>query len=155
MTHLTIGDAAPSFEGKDQSGNSISLEQYKGKKLVLYFYPKDDTPGCTAEACDFRDNENALKAKGIQVIGVSADSEKSHAKFSAKYDLNFPLIADADKSIINAYGVWGKKKFMGREYDGIYRETFIIDENGKIAEIFTKVKTKEATAQVLAALGNS
>jgi thioredoxin-dependent peroxiredoxin len=155
MTHLTIGDAAPSFEGKDQSGNSISLEQYKGKKLVLYFYPKDDTPGCTAEACDFRDNENALKAKGIQVIGVSADSEKSHAKFSVKYDLNFPLIADADKSIINAYGVWGKKKFMGREYDGIYRETFIIDENGKIAEIFTKVKTKEATAQVLAALGNS
>ncbi len=155
MTHLTIGDAAPSFEGKDQSGNSISLEQYKGKKLVLYFYPKDDTPGCTAEACDFRDNENALKAKGIQVVGVSADSEKSHAKFSVKYDLNFPLIADADKSIINAYGVWGKKKFMGREYDGIYRETFIIDENGKIAEIFTKVKTKEATAQVLAALGNS
>jgi len=155
MTHLTIGDSAPVFEGKDQTGHSITLEQYRGKKVVLYFYPKDDTPGCTAEACDFRDNENALKAKGIQVIGVSADSEKSHAKFSSKYDLNFPLIADTDKSIINAYGVWGKKKFMGKEYDGIYRETFLIDEEGKIQEIFTKVKTKEATAQVLTALGNS
>ena len=155
MTHLTIGDAAPVFEGKDQTGHSITLEQYRGKKVVLYFYPKDDTPGCTAEACDFRDNENTLKAKGIQVIGVSADSEKSHAKFSSKYDLNFPLIADTYKSIINAYGVWGKKKFMGKEYDGIYRETFLIDEEGKIQEIFTKVKTKEATAQVLTALCNS
>jgi len=155
MTHLSVGDAAPVFEGKDQSGNAVSLDQFKGKKVVLYFYPKDNTPGCTAEACDFRDNESTLGENGIQVIGVSADSEKSHEKFSTKYDLNFPLIADSDKNIINAYGVWGKKKFMGKEYDGIYRETFIIDEEGKIQEIFTKVKTKEASAQVLAALGKS
>ena len=153
MTHLKEGDPAPAFEGIDQNGRTIKLSDHAGKKVVLYFYPKDNTPGCTAEACDFRDHDKELAGHGIQVIGVSADSEKSHKKFVDKFDLPFPLIADTEREVINAYGVWGKKKFMGREYDGIHRETFIIDENGTIEKIFTKVKTKEPTAQVLEALG--
>ena len=153
MTHLQEGDAAPDFQGVDQIGNTVKLSDFKGKKVVLYFYPKDNTPGCTAEACDFRDNHADLQSKGIQVIGVSADNEKSHKKFSDKFELPFPLIADTEKEIITAYGVWGQKKFMGREYDGIHRETFVIDEEGKLAKVFTKVKTKAPTAQVLEALG--
>jgi peroxiredoxin Q/BCP len=153
MTHLKEGDQAPQFEGIDQDGNSIRLSDFAGKKVVLYFYPKDNTPGCTAEACDFRDNNAELLKKGIQVIGVSADNEKSHKKFIEKFDLPFPLIADTERKTIEAYGVWGIKKFMGREYEGIHRETFVIDEEGKIAKIFTKVKTKAPTAQVLEALG--
>lgn len=153
MTHLNEGDKAPEFQGIDQNGNTVKLADFKGKKVVLYFYPKDNTPGCTAEACDFRDNQNDLLSNGIQVIGVSADNEKSHKKFSEKFDLPFPLLADTEKEIIQAYGVWGLKKFMGREYDGIHRETFVIDEEGNIAKVFTKVKTKAPTAQVFEALG--
>ena len=150
MTHLKEGDKAPDFTAKDQNGNDISLSDYKGKKVILYFYPKDDTPGCTAEACNYRDNYQDLLDKGYQVIGISADSQAKHLKFINKYSLPFPLIADEDKEVIQAYGVWGKKKFMGREYDGIHRETFLIDEEGKIEKIITKVKNKEAAQQVLA-----
>jgi len=150
MTHLNEGDKAPDFTAKDQNGKEVSLSDFAGKKVVLYFYPKDDTPGCTKEACNFRDNYSVLKEKGFEVLGVSADNEKKHQKFIDKYDLPFTLLADTEKEIINAYGVWGLKKFMGREYDGIHRETFVINEEGKIDKVFTKVKTKEATEQILA-----
>lgn len=149
MTHLTTGDQAPEFEGKDQNGNTIKLSDYQGKKVVLYFYPKDDTPGCTAQACNLRDNYSDLQSRGFEVIGVSADNEQKHQKFIAKYDLPFILIADTDRKVIEAYGVWGKKKFMGREYDGIHRETFVIDEQGKIEQVIEKVKTKEAAEQII------
>lgn len=149
MTHLQVGDTAPDFSGIDQFGKEIKLSDYKGKKVVLYFYPKDDTPGCTAEACSFRDEYTDLKAKGFEIIGVSADTEKKHAKFAEKYSLPFPLIADTEKQVITAYGVWGLKKFMGREYDGIHRETFVIDENGSIEHVIHKVKSKQAAAQLL------
>jgi thioredoxin-dependent peroxiredoxin len=149
MTHLNPGDKAPSFTGKDQNGNAISLKDFAGKKVVMYFYPKDDTPGCTAQACNLRDNYKALQDAGYQVIGVSADSEKKHRKFIEKYDLPFPLIADTDREIIKSFGVWGKKKFMGREYDGIHRETFVIDENGVVENVIDKVETKNHTAQIL------
>lgn len=149
MTHLNAGDKAPEFEAKDQNGQTIKLSDYQGKKVVLYFYPKDDTPGCTAQACNLRDNYSELQAKGYQVIGVSADTEQKHQKFIGKYDLPFTLIADTDKNVIQAYGVWGQKKFMGREYDGIHRETFVIDENGIVEQVIAKVKTKEATQQIL------
>lgn len=152
MTHLKVGDKAPYFEGIDQNNEKIDLNQFNGKKLVVYFYPKDDTPGCTAEACDFRDNYNVLLEKGISVVGVSADNEKSHAKFAEKYSLPFPLLADTSRKVIDAFGVWGKKKFMGKEYDGIHRETFVIDENGYLVSIITKVETKAPTAQILKAL---
>ena len=149
MTHLKEGDKAPAFEGIDQNGEPIALKDYAGKKVVLYFYPKDDTPGCTTEACNFRDNYSDLQAKGYQIVGVSADSVKKHKKFADKYALPFPLIADEDKTIIEAYGVWGQKKFMGREYDGIHRETFVINEEGIIEKVIEKVKTKVAADQVL------
>lgn len=149
MTHLTVGDKAPNFSGKDQDGNEISLGDFKGKKLIVYFYPKDNTPGCTTEACNFRDNYEALKKDGYALVGVSADSAKKHQNFIKKFSLPFPLIADEDHSVINAFGVWGRKKFMGREYDGIHRETFVISEEGIIEKVITKVKNKEATAQVL------
>jgi len=149
MTHLKIGDNAPDFTSKDQNGNEIKLSDYRGKKVILYFYPKDLTPGCTVESCNFRDNYALLKEKGFEVIGVSADDEKKHLRFIDKHDLPFTLLADTDKSVINAYGVWGLKKFMGREYDGIHRESFVIDENGKIEHIIYKVKTKLATEQIL------
>ncbi len=149
MTTLKEGDKAPEFSAKDQEGNIINLSDYKGKKVVLYFYPKDDTPGCTKEACDFRDNYTSLQAKGFEVIGVSPDPEKKHQKFIAKYDLPFALISDEDKAVHNAYEVWGLKKFMGREYDGTHRTTFVIDETGNIELVIKKVKTKEATAQLL------
>lgn len=150
MTSLKQGDKAPEFTAKDQNGNPISLSQFKGKKVVLYFYPKDSTPGCTAEACDFRDNYQGLKAQGIEVLGVSVDDEKSHQKFIAKYELPFTLLADTDKAIVEAYGVWGEKSMYGKKYMGTNRTTFVIDEKGNIAHIITKVDTKAATAQVLA-----
>ena len=149
MTTLKQGDKAPDFKGKYQNGNIISLNDFKGKKLVLYFYPKDSTPGCTAEACDLRDNYAVLMKKGYNVIGVSADNENSHKKFIEKYNLPFPLIADTDKTIINAYGAWGRKKFMGKEFDGILRTTFIINESGVIEEIITKVETKNHSSQII------
>lgn len=149
MKHLKPGDKAPAFKGKDQDGQSIALEDFKGSKLVLYFYPKDSTPGCTTQACNLRDNYDMLLEKGYKVVGVSADSEKSHKKFIEKHSLPFPLIADTDKEILKAYGVWGPKKFMGREFDGIHRTTFVINEEGIIAEIYEKVDTKNHTAQVM------
>ena len=145
---LEKGSIAPSFEGIDQDGNSIKLADYRGKKVALYFYPKDDTPGCTAQACNLRDNYDALLASGIQVIGVSIDSAKSHAKFVAKYSLPFPLIADEDKSIVAAYGVWVEKSMYGKTYMGTARVTFIIDEKGVIEKVIDKVKTADHTAQL-------
>jgi peroxiredoxin Q/BCP len=149
MTNLMQGAPAPKFTSKDQDGNDVSLDQFKGKKVVLYFYPKDDTPGCTAEACDFRDNYQGLKAQGIEVLGVSVDDEKSHQKFITKHSLPFTLLADTDQQIVNSYGVWGEKNMYGKKYMGINRTTFVIDEKGNIAHIITKVDTKSPTAQVL------
>jgi peroxiredoxin Q/BCP len=146
---LNIGDKAPDFTAKDQDGNDISLANFKGKKVVLYFYPKDNTPGCTAQACNLRDNYQDLLDKGYAVIGVSQDSEKSHKKFIEKQSLPFPLIADTDHTVHNLYGTWGEKKMYGRTYMGTFRTTFVIDEEGKIEDIIKKVKTKEHTAQIL------
>ena len=146
---LSIGDKAPEFKGIDSFGNNIELSDFKGKKVILYFYPKDNTPGCTSEACDLRDNYNMWIDKGYDVIGVSPDSEDSHQKFIGKYDLPFKLISDPDKVIIKQYGAWGLKKLYGREYEGLLRTTFVIDENGIISDIFTKVKTKDHTNQIL------
>jgi peroxiredoxin Q/BCP len=146
---LKVGDKAPVFKGVDQDGNNISLTDYKGKKVVLYFYPKDNTPGCTAQACNLRDNYKALLKTGYIVIGVSTDDEKSHLKFIKKFDLPFPLIADTDKSINEQYGVWGEKSMFGKKYMGTIRTTFVIDEKGIISEIIDKVKTEDHTAQIL------
>ena len=146
---LQIGDKIPETLGTDQNGEPIKAEQFRGKKLALYFYPKDNTPGCTAQACNLRDNIAGLTAKNIAVLGVSADSESSHVKFTDKYELNFPLLVDTDRTIIEAFGVWGPKKFMGKTYDGINRTTFIIDENGTIQEVISKVDTKNHTQQIL------
>lgn len=154
MTHLKVGDVAPDIETVDQDGKVVSLKSLRGSKVILYFYPKDNTPGCTAEACDLRDNHQILKEKGFHIIGVSADDEKSHKNFSSKYGLPFALISDKGKKVIMDYGVWGKKKLYGKEYDGINRLTFIIDETGKIVHIFTKVDTKNHTRQILEALEN-
>jgi len=148
MSELVEGNDAPNFEGKDQNGNSIKLLDFKGKKLVLFFYPKDNTPGCTMEACNLRDNYDLLLEKGYAIIGVSADSETRHQNFINKYELPFPLIADTEKEILKAYGCWGPKKFMGRSYIGIHRKTFII-ENNKIVKVFEKVKTRAHTQQIL------
>ena len=149
---LTIGDKAPDFSGIDHTGKSIALKEYRGKKVVLYFYPKDDTSGCTKEACDFRDNLARIKRKGAVVIGVSPDSEKSHDKFITKYDLTFPLIADSGKQILADYGVWKEKSMYGRKYMGVERTTVIIDEKGKIEKIFEKVKVPGHVEEVLASL---
>ncbi|MCK9303936.1 MAG: thioredoxin-dependent thiol peroxidase [Bacteroidales bacterium] len=143
------GDKAPDFKGLDQDGNLIKLEDFKGSKLVLYFYPKDNTPGCTAEACDLRDNHHRFNALGYKIIGVSKDSVKSHKGFAEKHNLPFPLISDTSLEILKAYDAWGRKKFMGKEFDGILRKTFIIDENGYISEIIEKVDTKAHSAQIL------
>ena len=151
---LNIGDKAPDFSGVDEKGNKISLKDFKGKKIVLYFYPKDNTTGCTAEACDFRDNYSRIKRKGVVLLGVSPDSEKSHQKFIEKYDLPFPLIADTEKTIANAYGVWQEKSMYGRKYMGIVRSTFIIDEKGKIQAIFPKVKVAGHVDEILNALSS-
>lgn len=147
-THLKEGDQAPDFKGYDQDGNLHQLADYKKDKLVLFFYPKDNTPGCTAEACNLRDNFGELQGQGYKLLGVSADSARSHQNFIEKFDLPFPLLADEDQKIIKAYGVWGRKKFMGREYDGILRTTFVI-ENGKIKRVLEKVKTKDHAAQIM------
>lgn len=149
MTTLQKGDKAPQFEAKDQDGNTIKLADYSGKKLVLFFYPKASTPGCTAEACNLSDNYQSFLAKGYDVLGVSADSAKRQSNFKNKYEFPYPLLADEDKAVIEAFGVWGPKKFMGKEYDGIHRTTFIIDENGVIEEVISKVKTKAHTEQIL------
>ncbi len=149
MKQLKIGDKAPDFKGKDQDGKDVSLADYKGKKLLLYFYPKDSTPGCTAEACSLRDGYDELLNSGYEVLGVSVDSEVSHQKFIEKYSLPFRLLSDTDKAVVNAYGVWGEKKFMGKTYMGTIRTTFLIDENGIIENIITKVETKDHANQVL------
>ena len=149
MSTLKKGDKAPAINATDQDGNTLSLEALKGRKVVLYFYPKDDTPGCTAEACSLRDNYQQLMNQGYSILGVSPDNQKSHQKFVEKHELPFPLIADTEKTILNAYGVWGPKKFMGREYDGVIRTTFIINEKGIIDEVITKVDTKNHAFQVL------
>lgn len=149
MTTLKKGDAAPKFSATDQDGNTHTLADYAGKKLVVFFYPKADTPGCTAEACDLRDNYERFQANNYALLGVSADSAKAQAKFKNKYEFPFPLLADEDKSVIEAFGVWGPKKFMGREYDGIHRTTFIIDENGIVEEVISDVKTKAHANQIL------
>nr|WP_121273917.1 thioredoxin-dependent thiol peroxidase [Pedobacter schmidteae] len=149
MSELKEGQKAPAITAKDQNGDTVSLDQFAGKTVVLYFYPKDDTPGCTAEACDFRDNYQGLMAKGIVVLGVSVDDEKSHQKFVTKHQLPFTLLADTDQKIVQDYGVWGEKNMYGKKYMGTHRTTFIIDEKGNIAHIIKKVDTKNSTAQVL------
>jgi peroxiredoxin Q/BCP len=149
MTTLKKGDKAPSFSGLDQDGNRHELENYNGKKLVVFFYPKANTPGCTAEACDLRDNFERFQANNYAILGVSTDAAKAQLKFKEKFNFPFPLLADEDKSVCNAFGVWGPKKFMGKEYDGIHRTTFIIDEEGIIEEVISDVKTKEHAAQIL------
>ncbi len=150
---LKEGDKAPGFSAKDQNGNTVSLSDFKGKRVILFFYPKDMTPGCTAEACNLGENYAALKKRGFEVIGVSADDEVRHLKFIEKYSLPFTLLADTELDVIKAYGVWGNKKFMGKEYDGIHRTTFVIGENGMIEKVILKVKTKDHTAQILEELG--
>jgi peroxiredoxin Q/BCP len=147
---LPIGAPAPDFEAQDQHGKSIRLSDFRGKKVVLYFYPKDDTPGCTKEACNLRDNYAALQAAGYTVLGVSADDVASHRRFADKYDLPFSLLADPEKKIIRAYGAWGKKRMYGKEYEGIQRITYVIDEKGLIAQVIEKVKTDDHAAQILA-----
>ncbi|TSJ38540.1 thioredoxin-dependent thiol peroxidase [Mucilaginibacter corticis] len=149
MATLTAGDKAPDFTAKDQNGNTVSLSDFKGKTVILYFYPKDDTPGCTAEACDFRDNYQSLLGKGFEVIGVSTDDEKSHKKFITKHNLPFPLIADTDHSVVEAYGVWAEKNMYGKKYMGTVRTTFIIDPEGNIKNVIDKVDTKASSQQVL------
>ena len=149
MKTLKAGDKAPKFKANDQDGNIISSDDYKGKKLIVFFYPKASTPGCTAQACNLRDNYEDLQKQGYQLLGVSADSVKRQKNFQDKYKFPFPLLADEDKEVINAFGVWGPKKFMGREYDGIHRITFIIDEHGIIERVIDKVKTKTHAAQIM------
>jgi peroxiredoxin Q/BCP len=149
MTTLKIGDKAPAFDSKDQNGKQVKLSDFTGKKVVLFFYPKASTPGCTVEACNLRDNYQVFLNKGYAIIGVSADPEKKQLSFATKYELPFSLLADEEKEVINAYGVWGPKKFMGKEYDGIHRTTFIIDENGTIENIIVKVQTKDHAAQIM------
>ena len=149
ITTLKAGDKAPSFKTTNQDGKELSLDGFKGKKVVLYFYPKDSTPGCTMQACNLRDNYKALQKANYVVLGVSADSEKLHKRFIEKQSIPFDLLMDEDKTIIQAYGVWGLKKFMGREFDGIHRTTFLIDEEGIIEEVIMKVKTKDHTNQIL------
>lgn len=152
MTHLKEGDQAPDFSGINEKGETVSLADFKGQKLILYFYPKDNTPGCTAEACNLRDHYQELRDKGYAVLGVSPDSERKHQNFIGKYELPFSLIADTDQKILQAYGVWGPKQMYGRTFDGVYRTTFVIGEKGKIEKIFKKVNTKAHAEQILEAL---
>ncbi len=149
MTALKKGDKAPYFEGVNQNNQKISLDTFKEKKLILYFYPKDDTPGCTAEACNLNDNYDAWLARGYDVVGVSPDDVKSHLKFSGKFNLKFNLIADIHQTILQAYGAWGEKNMYGKKYMGVLRTTFVIDENGRIQEVFERVDTKDHTNQIL------
>jgi peroxiredoxin Q/BCP len=150
---LKEGDKAPDFTAKNQDGETVKLKDLQGKRVVLYFYPKDDTPGCTKEACSFRDADDIFAEKGIKVLGVSIDDEKSHQKFISKYQLPFDLLADTDKEIVEKYGVWGEKSMYGRKYMGTHRKTFLIDEQGKIVKIFDKVKVAEHADEVLKAFG--
>lgn len=150
---LQPGDQAPDFTATDENGKTISLADFKGKKLILFFYPKDNTPGCTAEACNLRDNYQMLKEKGFELLGVSPDGAASHQKFKEKFNLPFPLLADTDKAVLKAYGAWGPKSMYGKLFDGVNRSTFVIDENGRIAQVFTKVKTGDHTKQILEAMG--
>lgn len=149
MIKLQKGDKSPNFSALDQDGNIHNLSDYSGKKLVVFFYPKANTPGCTAEACDLRDNFERFQANNYAILGVSADAAKAQLKFKEKYNFPFPLLADEDKKVIESFGVWGPKKFMGRDYDGIHRTTFIIDENGIIDEVINDVKTKVHSSQIL------
>ena len=150
---LQAGDKAPDFNAKDQDGNDVKLSDLKGTRVVLYFYPKDDTPGCTKEACSFRDADDVFRSKGIRVLGVSTDSEKSHQKFISKFQLPFDLLADTDKQIVEAYGVWGEKSMYGKKYMGTFRKTFLIDGDGKIVKVFDKVNVAEHADEVLEAFG--
>ena len=152
MTHLKVGDSVPFFTANDQDGNSISSESLKGKKYILFFYPKDDSPGCTKEACSLRDKYRVFSKNDYEIYGVSPDSEKKHRKFIDKYEFQYSLLSDPDKVMINAFGCWGPKKFMGREIVGVYRTTFVVDEDGTITEIISKVKTKEHADQLINAL---
>lgn len=151
MTHLKVGDQAPELHGTDENGNAVSLKNYSGKKLILYFYPKDNTPTCTTESCNLRDNYADLTGKGYDVLGVSPDTAKKHQNFIKKHDLPFPLLVDDDLKTIKAYGVWGLKKMYGKEYEGLLRTTFIIDEKGQIEQVITKVQSKRHTEQILEA----
>lgn len=150
MNTLKVGDKAFAFDALDQDGNRRSLADYAGKKLIVFFYPAASTPGCTAEACNLTDNYSALQNAGYEILGVSADSASKQKKFQEKYSFPFPLLADTEKTVIQGFGVWGEKKFMGRTYDGIHRVTFLIDENGVISRVINKVKTKDHAAQILA-----
>lgn len=152
MTHLKVGDQAPNFSGVTEKGETISLADFAGKKLILFFYPKDNTPGCTAAACNLRDHYSELQAKGFELLGVSPDSAKKHENFIKKFDFPFSLLADTEKETIKAFGLWGLKKFMGKEYEGVHRTTFLIDKTGKISEVFTKVKTKTHAEQIFDSL---
>lgn len=149
MKTLNIGDQVPNFTALDQDGNTISLSDYEGKQLIVFFYPKASTPGCTVEACNLRDNYELLQEKGYELLGVSADSQKRQSNFRNKHDFPFPLLADEDKRVINIFGVWGPKKFMGREYDGIHRKTFILNEKGIVTHVIDKVKTKSHAEQII------
>lgn len=149
---LAVGDKAPEFDGVNQNGKKIALNDFKGKKLILYFYPKDNTPGCTAEACDLNDNYEMWISKGYHVVGVSPDNEKSHLKFIEKFNLKFDLIADTDTKILETYGVWGEKSMYGKKYMGVLRTTFVIDGNGIIEAIFDKVETKNHSSQIITSL---
>ncbi|MEP0265199.1 thioredoxin-dependent thiol peroxidase [Dokdonia sp.] len=149
MNTLKVGDKVPDFTTTDQDGNTVALSDFVGRKLIVFFYPKASTPGCTAEACNLRDNYKALQDQGYTLLGVSADSEKRQKNFATKYEFPFQLLADEDHSVINAFGVWGLKKFMGKEYDGIHRKTFKVDEQGVVVEVIDKVKTKDHAAQLL------
>lgn len=149
MNTLKVGDKVPNFKSIDQDGNTIQFNEYQGKKLVVFFYPKASTPGCTVEACNLRDNFELLKEKGFELLGVSADNQKRQTNFRNKYNFPFPLLADENKEVINTFGVWGLKKFMGREYDGIHRKTFLIDEKGFVMRVIDKVKTKSHASQIL------
>lgn len=149
MNTLKVGDKVPMFSAKDQEGNTINLSDYIGKKLIVFFYPKASTPGCTAEACNLRDNFEALRTQGFELLGVSADSQKRQSNFKNKYKFPFPLLADEDHTVLNIFGVWGPKQFMGRKYNGIHRITFVLDENGIVSKVIDKVKTKDHAAQIL------
>lgn len=149
METLKIGDKVPAFSANDQDGNTINLSDYLGRKLIVFFYPAANTPGCTAEACNLRDNYSELQAQGYELLGVSADSQQKQANFKNKFNFPFPLLADEDRTVINTFGVWGPKKFMGREYDGIHRMTFVIDEKGIVTKVIDKVKTKDHSSQLL------
>lgn len=149
MNTLKVGDKVPAFTAKDENGNNVKLSDYLGKKLIVFFYPKANTPGCTAEACNLRDNYSELRAMGYELLGVSADSQKSQLNFKNKYQFPFPLLADEDHTLLNIFGVWGPKQFMGKKYDGIHRTTFVINEEGIVSNVIEKVKTKDHAAQLL------